>query len=390
MPGKKQAVLAKLKSWQLTVAVVSGVAVIVGGVGVFAYQSYTQAQISAVAAAESSIEFGEKRIAETSDLIDELELAIKNSEESLVNTAGQTLDEQEREALLAEIEKSKEIWVEQKTKLLELEAAVKALKKQLTNGTQSREALVLLTRNIVEIASSDWVPITNQIVALGERIGSVEVAQGQWKNEQDRIAAEKAAADAAAKAAADDLARQSTEPTGILISNQTPDSKPCEITPLESSPNKQTVEDIVLGLAANTKTTWVCGVCAPGTICGRALLPRLDKIYPGFVGPPQTEADSLVVVVLDENHIDLYLSDSGLSILVHEAAHARQHLKYGTLLLSSNAAYRGLPEGYTVEEATAAVEYMADCATIYRYGKSTGAYTSTCTPSELEAAATIW
>jgi hypothetical protein len=95
-------------------------------------------------------------------------------------------------------------------------------------------------------------------------------------------------------------------------------------------------------------------------------------------------------VVLDENHIDFYLTQDGLSILVHEAAHARQHLKYGTLLLSSNAAYRGLPVGYTEEQAIAAVEYMADCATIVKLGRSTGAYTVSCSPSELEAAATIW
>jgi hypothetical protein len=108
------------------------------------------------------------------------------------------------------------------------------------------------------------------------------------------------------------------------------------------------------------------------------------------VGPPQNEADAIVVVVLDERHVDLYLGEDGLSILVHEAAHARQHLKYGTLLVSSNATYRGLPEGYTEEEGIAAVEYMADCATIERYGRSTGAYTSLCSPSEQEAAATLW
>jgi hypothetical protein len=390
LPAKKQPLKAKLKSWQLIVAVASSVSLIAAGVGVFAYQSYTQAQESAAASAESTIELGEKRFEELSDLIDDLELAIRNSEETVVNTDGQTLEEQERDDLVAEIEASKKVWVEQKTKLLDLEAAVKSLKSQLASDSPSREALVLLSEKIFEIANSDWSPLTSQIVALAERIGSVETAQGQWKNEQDRIAAEQAAAAAAAKAAADNLARQSTEPTGIIITDPTPDSTPCTITPLESSPSKQRVENIVLGLAANTKTTWVCGVCAPGTICGRALLPRLDRIYPGFVGPPQSDADALVVVVLDENHIDRYLSDVGLSILVHEAAHARQHLKYGTLLLSSNAGYRGLPDGYTDEEATAAVEYMADCATIYRYGKSTGAYTDICSPEELAAAATIW
>jgi hypothetical protein len=390
LPAKKQPLKAKLKSWQLTVAVASSVSLIAAGVGVFAYQSYTQAQAAAEASAESSIELGEQRFKELSDLIDDLELAIRNSEETVVNTEGQTLEEQERDDLVAEIEKSKEIWIEQKTKLLELEAAVKSLKSQLASDAPSREALILLTTKVTEIVNSDWGPITRQVVALAERIGSVETAQGQWKNEQDRIAAERAAAAAAAKAAADNLARQSTEPTGIIISTPTSAPLACEITPLESSPEKQRIESIVFGLASNTKTTWACGICAPGTICGRALLPNLSSIYPGFVGPPQNEADALVVVVLDENHINLYLSEDGISILVHEAAHARQHLKYGTLLLSSNAGYLGLPEGYTREQAIAAVEYMADCATIVKFRRSTGAYTSQCTDSQLAAAATLW
>jgi uncharacterized protein HemX len=131
LPAKKQPLKAKLKSWQLIVAVVYSVSLIAAGVGVFAYQSYTQAQESTAASAESTIELGEQRFKELSDLIDNLELAIRNSEETIVNTDGQTLEEQERDDLVAEIEASKKVWVEQKTKLLELEAAVKSLKNQL-------------------------------------------------------------------------------------------------------------------------------------------------------------------------------------------------------------------------------------------------------------------
>jgi hypothetical protein len=95
----------------------SSVALIAGGVGVFAYQQYNQGQLSATAA-ESALEIGAERVDEISDRIDDLELAITNSEQSLVNTDGQTLGEKEREDLLAEIEKSKEILAAQKIKLL--------------------------------------------------------------------------------------------------------------------------------------------------------------------------------------------------------------------------------------------------------------------------------
>jgi hypothetical protein len=79
----------------------------------------------------------------------------------------------------------------------------------------------------------------------------------------------------------------------------------------------------------------------------------------------------------------MYVYSVGLSVLVHEAAHARQWLKYGPNIISANEAYTGLT-------GTAAVEYMADCATIVKLTYSTNVYTPSCRPSELEAAATIW
>ena len=388
MPGKKQALIAKLKSWQLTVAVVSGVAVIVGGVGVFAYQSYTQGQISA--SADSALSIGEQRLEELLPIVDELEAAVREAEQVAVEARGKSLSEEEYKDLIEEIDQAKLLWVEKKTEVLELDAALKKLKSlKVSEGQWGPDAL-MVAKLVEEKSAGNWDKVMATIYSLAKNAVTTEVAQGEWDNEQDRIAAEKAAAAAAAKAAADNLARQSTEPTGIIIATPTSTAPTCVVTPLESSPAKQTIERVVLSLASNTKTTWECGICAPGTICGRALLPKLDKIYPGFVGPPQNEADALVVVVLDERYVDLYLGEDGLSILVHEAAHARQHLKYGTLIFSSNAAYRGLPEGYTEDEGIAAVEYMADCATIERYGRSTGAYTSQCTASELQAAATLW
>jgi hypothetical protein len=388
LPAKKQTLQAKLKSWQLTAVVISSISLIAGGVGVFAYQQYTQAQISAAAAAEEAIVLGEQRIDEISDRIDDLELAIRNSEQTVVNTDGQTLDDKEREDLLAEIETSKEIWVAQKTKLLELEAAVKALKTQLASGTSPRETLGLLIGNISEVANSDWMPIVTQIVALGEKIKSVQTAQSEWKKEQEiisakkeeeeaeRVAAEKAEIE---RAAAEALAKQATEITAVAAppasSASVPDSS-------EPDPLKSSVESYILALATNVTFVWDPDLCEPGFVCGVA---APNVLWTGtYSGPPRTAEDANVFIFLDDSFVEFYYTTRvGQSILVHEAAHARQWLKYGTEIRTAN-------EGYTGLIGDPAVEYMADCATIVKLGYSTNVYTSTCTTSELEAAATIW
>jgi hypothetical protein len=385
LPSKKQTLKAKIKSWQLIAAVVSSISLIAGGVGVFAYQQYTQGQISATAAAEEAIDLGEQRIDEISDRIDDLELAIRNSEQTVVNTDGQTLDDKEREDLLAEIERSKDIWVAQKTKLLELEAAVKSLKSQLASGAPNRETLVLLLGNISEVANSDWMPIVTQIVALGEKITSVQTAQASWLQEMEKLAEEEAAAQAAESA--ERIAREQTiaststlTDTGGSTAPSAPAPPPTEeilVAPVApGDTNRSFIISYIAALAPNSFISWVPDLCNGFYVCGRA-----------WVGGLNTDP---VRIELDPALEEIYINTVGLSVLVHEAAHARQWLKYGASLLSSNAGYRGLPEGYTEEQAKAAVEYMADCATIVKLGYSTNVYTRTCSASELEAAATIW
>jgi hypothetical protein len=48
LPAKKPTLKAKFKSWQPITAFVSSVALIAGGVGVFAYQQYSQGQLSSL------------------------------------------------------------------------------------------------------------------------------------------------------------------------------------------------------------------------------------------------------------------------------------------------------------------------------------------------------
>ena len=376
MPSKKQTLKAKFKSWQLTAAVVSSVAVIAGGVGVFAYQQYSQAQISAAADAEFAVELAQLRIGEVSAALDDLELAIQNAQEIATQAVGQTLDEKDLEALLAEIEKAKEIWVEKATTLLELEAAVKALKQEIDLTTSSGTSIATLLKSVNDAVSSNWDKIIVQIVSLGEKITSVQVAQALWEQEQEEVAAEKAEAEAAEEA--ERLARARTiAPTSTLTdsggstapSAPAPPAQEVVVAPVEDGENLAYITSYVAALAPNSFISWVPGLCDGYYVCGRAWVGGVNS--------------TPVRIELDPALYDIYVNTVGISVLVHEAAHARQWFKYGSNIITAN-------EGYTGLVGTIAVERMADCATIVKLGYSTNVYTSSCTPSELEAAATIW
>ena len=376
MPSKKQTLKAKFKSWQLTAAVVSSVAVIAGGVGVFAYQQYSQAQISAAADAEFAVELAQLRIGEVSAALDDLELAIQNSQEIATQAVGQTLDEKDLEALLAEIEKAKEVWVEKATTLLELEAAVKALKQEIDLTTSSGTSIATLLKSVNDAVSSNWDKIIVQVVSLGEKTTSVQVAQALWKEQQEEISAEKVAAEAAEEA--DRLARAKTiTPASTLTdsggstapSAPAPPAQEVVVAPVEDGQNLAYITSYVAALAPNSFISWVPGLCDGYYVCGRAWVGGVNS--------------TPVRIELDPALYDIYVNTVGISVLVHEAAHARQWFKYGSNIITAN-------EGYTGLVGTIAVERMADCATIVKLGYSTNVYTSSCTPSELEAAATIW
>jgi hypothetical protein len=366
-----------LKHWRSITAVVS-VAMLLSGLGVVANEQYSQGQIAALSAAEATLELGEQRIEEVSSRIDDLELAIRNSEQVLVDTDGQTLDETERKELLAEIEKGKETWVAQKTKLLELETAVKALRTQLESGAPAGSTLASLIDLVTDASKSNWDEIVTQITALGGKITMVQTAQATFQKEMERLAEEEAAAQAAE--AAERLAREQTiaststlTDTGGSTAPSAPAPPPVEevlvapVAPGET--NRQFITSYIAALAPNSFISWVPGLCDGYYVCGRA-----------WVGGVNTTP---VRIELDPALEEIYINNVGLSVLVHEAAHARQWLKYGSNIIPANEAYTGIV-------GTAAVEHMADCATIVKLGYSTGVYTATCTQSQLDAAATIW
>ena len=355
-------------------------AILLSGLAVVANENYTQAQISAAADAEFAVELAQLRIGEISTALDDLELAIQNAEEIATQAVGQTLDEKDLEALLSEIEKAKEIWVEETTRLLELEAAVKALRQKTDLGNSSGTQIATLVKPVNDAVSSNWGKIVVQIVSLGEKISSVQVAQALWKEEQEEIAAEKVAAAEAAQAAeeAERLARAKTiTPVSTLTdsggstapSAPAPPAQEVVVAPVEDGENLAYITSYVAALAPNSFISWVPGLCDGYYVCGRAWVGGVNS--------------TPVRIELDPALYDIYVNTVGISVLVHEAAHARQWFKYGSDIITAN-------EGYTGLVGTIAVERMADCATIVKLGYSTNVYTSSCTPSELEAAATIW
>jgi hypothetical protein len=113
--------------------------------------------------------------------------------------------------------------------------------------------------------------------------------------------------------------------------------------------------------------------------------------------PTEFAVEQVVIIRLDPRIIDLYLSDDGIGrfVLVHEAAHARQWLKYGAGIIDANQAYTaGVPASTRWPQGvsgTDSVEYMADCMSKSYLGYFVeGSYTTSCTPEQLSAANAVW
>jgi hypothetical protein len=413
LPSKKQTLKAKLKSWQLIAAVVSSISLIAGGVGVFAYQQYAQSQQTAAELAQSAIEVGQERVDELTDRVADLELAINNALEIEVLSKDKTLDEKAREDLKAEIEKAKELWVEQKTKLLELEQGLENLKKLKIDGAWADNTSAL-ARAIIEASKGSWEEIVAQVSSLGKSIGLVQTAQEAWQEEQDRIiAAEAAARIAKAKVVPavstitdDGGASAVTAPVAPPV-DAPPKQGPTSAVFIASIAQAQVdgvtprafIESYIRALAPNVIFDWSNNrLCDGYYVCGRAVVgisqSYLDQKYAGLglavpTLPEGYAVEQVVEIILDPRLEEIYLNENGIGrfVMVHEAAHARQWLKYGGNIIAANEAYTA-PTG---QVGTAAVEYMADCMSISYLGYFVeGSYTTSCTPEQFVAANSAW
>lgn len=413
MPSKKQGPKARLKSWQLIAAVIASITIISGGVGVFAYQQYSQAQQTAGELAQSAIDLGQDQIDELTDQIADLELAIKNALEIETLSKDKTLDEKAREELAAEIEESKDLWVEQKTKLLELEQGLENLKKLQKDGVWA-DNTAALARAIIDASKGGWEEIVTQVSNLGKAIGFVQNAQEAWQKEQDRIIAAEAAA-RIAKAKAVPAVSTITDDGGASAVTA-PVAPPADAPPkqgptsavflasiaqarLDGITPRAFIESYIRALAPNVIFDWSNGrLCDGYYVCGRAVVgisqSYLDQKYAGLglavpTLPEGYAVEQVVEIILDPRLEEIYLNENGIGrfVMVHEAAHARQWLKYGSNIVSANEGYTG-PTGV---KGTGAVEYMADCMSISYLGYFVeGSYTTSCTPEQLVAANSAW
>ena len=413
MPLKIQTLKAKLKSWQLIAAFVSSVALIAGGVGVFAYQQYTQAQQTVAELAQNAIQVGQERIDELTDRVADLELAINNALEIEALSKDKTLDEKAREELAADIEIAKELWVEQKTKLLELEQGLDNLTKLQVDGVWADNTSAV-ARAIIEASNGGWQEIVTQISSLGQLIGLVQTAQEDWQKEQDRIIAAEAA-ERLAKAKAVPAVSTITDDGGASAVTA-PVAPPVDAPPKQGPTSavfiasiaqarvdgvtpRAFIESYIRALAPNVIFDWSnAELCDGYYVCGRAVVGisqlYLDTKYAGLGLPVPTlpggfTVEQVVEIILDPRLEEIYLSENGIGrfVMVHEAAHARQWLKYGANIITANEAYTA-PTG---QAGTAAVEYMADCMSISYLGYFVeGSYTTSCTPDQFVAANSAW
>jgi hypothetical protein len=297
---------------------------------------------------------------------------------------------------LVEIETGKEVWVEKKTKLLELEAALKVLKGLREPSGQWDSDAITIAQAVTELAGLNWDPILAQKKRITDYDSAVQLAQELWQKEQDRIAAAEAAA-RMAKAKTVETVSTITEDGASAVT--APPPPPVNAEPLvgptteaflssfqqataEGVSTRQFIENYILSLAPGSVFNWMTGLCDGFYVCGRAL-----------VGGANTNP---VEIQLDPGIEDVYVDRFGVGryVLVHEAAHARQWLRFGAPGQEGLDAFVRSQEQFTAARGvtgTLAVEIMADCMTISYLGYSVrGSYTESCSPEELVAANSMW
>nr|KGA07711.1 MAG: hypothetical protein GM42_1135 [actinobacterium acMicro-1] len=217
---------------------------------------------------------------------------------------------------------------------------------------------------------------------LSTLANGVVQAQKAWQLEQDRLAAEAAAkaAEEAARAQAERLSKPKNIPSESTLTPTGGATEPSAPPPPEvPAPVVEgfNIEAYLSEFVSSSDYTlqYDPGLCDGYYVCGQA------RFY----------SDGRAEIWLDGNPsvLEIYSTDAGKYVLVHEAAHIRQYVFYGSLALMISESGR-----FVAYPGTDAVEYMADCATIWRIGYALGGtgypYTSSCTPEQYAEASRIW
>lgn len=340
----------------ITLAVVLGIMVVMS---LISDDAYRLARGEASYTLSAALGRAEHKIADYGHTRDDIQLALRNSAKILADTEGKVADEATRSQLIT-------VGIAAQTSAAVQEPANQELVDEFVADTDDFSKSLYwppnaftAARRLDRLPGADVDEMLRAVVAIGEAIGKVQNSNAAWQAVQDRIAAERAAAaerEAAEREAA--AKRAATKPVSP--------SAPSTPAPSVSGFN---AEAYVRALAPNSYISWVPGLCGTSFVCGRA-----------WIGGT---AETPVKIDLDPAKLDIYSNRVGRSVLVHEAAHARQWATYGPSLIPTSEAQTGL-------SGIPAVEYMADCATIGKLGYSTGTYATSCTASQLSAIAVIW
>jgi hypothetical protein len=369
----------RIPLWGLTAfTAVALVASTLIGVSAFAQVE----QQSSVALAQS-IQTLQERVASLTPQRDALKLAVDNAQKALDDSAGKTQDEAVRTAL------SQALFIAQQGLTQTTDALAQAQAELDRNTTQQSQGFVLpwvrssQAQHLGQFALPAVADIATLVSRLGEHIVAVQEAQTAWQAERDRQAAAAARAAAAraaaarAAAAAKTLAQSGGAMTPTAPAPPSNQEIAAPVTPGFS------IENYIAGLAPNAYVVWVTDMCANK-------YPNQDVYLCGYATVNLNGANTdRVPITLDRTLADRYTPRQnvqrqvGLSVLVHEAAHARQWFKYGGNIENAWTTSTGLT-------GRPAVEYMADCATIVKLGYSTGTYTWSCDARDQAEAATYW
>ena len=342
------------------------------------YDRYAAVQNEAQTAMQSAIAQGREAASLGDGEQAVLLLQITDAEKLLSDSVGKTLDEVARTALTKAIAQARIQLAQQKESGRELAAVLALAERAPGDATLWPPDQLAAAARLKNRTAADASTVTMATAAVAKSVAGVQGARVAWQAEQDRAAA--AAAAAEAQAAADKAAEEASARLAkarTIASTSTVTESGGATAPSAPAPPAVPIapvagfdiEGYVLALAPNSYISWVDALCSGYYVCGRA-----------WVGGVKTTP---VKIELDPALRDIYANRIGISVLVHESAHARQWLYYGADIISANEALTGLV-------GPPAVEYMADCATIVKIGYSTGTYTSSCTSDQLDAAALIW
>ena len=296
-----------------------------------------------------------------------VDAAVDSATDELTDSAGKTATETERATLARQIRQTILALGPHRVARAELIDALNTVRVERLANTWWPWEITARTELLEEAMGGAEAPSASLALSLTDAAEAVTQARTAWEAQE---AARKAAEEAAARLAAPRRIRSTSTVTGsggvTAPSAPTAPSNPDGGGPVEAA---FSIEDYVANLAPNSYISWVDNLCDGYYVCGRAWVGGVNTT------PVRIELDGILR--------DIYENRVGISVLVHEAAHARQWWTYGADIISANEALTGLV-------GAPAVEYMADCATIGKLGYSTGTYTRTCTPEQLAAAATIW